>query len=1388
MVRRTEKSARSAARAKGRGRGRPAGAGPSKGLPPGKKTFPIVGVGASAGGLKAFTRLLQSMPEDTGMAFVLIQHLNPAHESRLPHILSRSTRMPVVEVKSGTQVAPNHVYVIPPDADMSISRGTLQLTPQSEDRALHLPVDRFFHSLARERKSRALGVVLSGSGSDGSSGLAEIKAEGGITFAQDEETAQHFSMPFHAISSGSVDFVLSPEEIGQMLIQICRHPCFDPLPPRQDEEPVSPDDAVLQQIMSLLRTETRIDFSQYRQTTIRRRILHRMALLTKRGLPDYLKHLEEKRSEVEALRDGILINVTSFFRDADVFATLKKVVYPRILHAKPAVIRVWVPGCAGGEEAYSLAITLLEVLNDEPNPPIIQIFSTDISDASLAKARSGLYPPGIEAKVSSERLRRFFSREEHGYRISNSLRDLVVFAKQDVAASPPFSRLDLISCRNVLIYMGTALQQRVLSTFHFALNPDGFLLLGRSENTDAASDLFHLVDKKQKIFSKRSAAIRPILHLDRVDREISRASPRQYVDRRPTFRDDLQKAADQIVLCRYAPVGVLINDRMEVLQFRGRTGAYLEPARGAASHDLLKMARHDLALELGAAIREAKKTGILVRRENVWLGAGQENRQVHLEVVPVKLPASKEGGFLVLFFEKAEAGRPPGKSPRQSKPVPVQAPERRDRELDQLQRALSAARECLQSILEQQDAANDDLRRANEEVLASNEEIQSTNEEFQSTNEELETTVEELQSSNEEVEILNAELQNRNEQLNQLNSDLNNLLGSVKIPIVMVGLDFRIRRFNAAAAVILNIAPADIGRSIVDQEPAVSTIDVKRLLVDAFNEVTPVEEEVRDRAGRWFSLRVNPHRGSDNRVEGAILTLVDIDDVKRAQEDLHSVAQYSHAIVETVRQAILVLGPDLRVQTANRTFCKTFQVSASQTEGKLIYELGNGQWNMPGLRTLLEEVLPRHLEFRDVEVTQEFPGVGRRTMLLNAQTLRQTRATTEKILLAIQDITEDKAVKEATAVGSRRKDEFLAMLGHELRSPLAAIVHAIKLMRPLGRTDPEIEQPRAVLERQASHLTRLVDDLLDVARISSGKIHLQKEPTELGAVLLGAVETTKPVMEACNHRLEVSLPEAPVYLDGDAARLIQVFGNLLSNAAKYTEPGGHITLSSSREKDGDEVRVCVRDNGTGIPVEMLSRVFGFFTQCDSSLVNARGGLGVGLAVARSLVVLHGGTIEARSAGPGLGSEFVVTLPVLPEGKGRAARGKKDPIPASRAKRDGVRRVLVVDDHVDSAETLSTLLRLSGQDVRSAHEGLAALEIARGFEPDVVILDIGLPGLSGHEVARRLRDDAGPRPLCIVALTGFGQDDCRARALEAGFDHYMIKPVNLDALLDLLEAR
>jgi Methylase of chemotaxis methyl-accepting proteins len=963
--------------------------------------FPVAGIGVSAGGLEAIIPLLKNLPDNTGMAFVIIQHLEPTRKSMLADILTQSTAMPVREITGNLGIKPNHIYVIPPNSNLSISHGRFQLTTW-EVSGIHLPIDYFFHSLAENLGPKAIGIILSDTSSDGAAGLRAIKAAGGIRFAQDPETARHDSMPRCAIASGDVDFALPPQEIAKELAMLGQQPTIKS--PRADTA-LAGCYGNLNRIFSLLRTVTGVDYSCYKETTIKRRIIRRMILNNIEEFSDYFRYLQHNPAESKALSQDILIGVTSFFREPETFRHLKEEIFPKLILNKPAgdqdPLRIWVPGCSTGEEAYSIAISFLEFSREMHINLPIQIFATDLNAVAVAKARSGIYPQNIRQDVTAEQLDRFFIKVSQGYQISKTVRDLCIFTEQNIVKDPPFSRLDLISCCNVLIYLGPVLQRKVIPLFHYALKPTGYLLLGTSESIGGFVDLFRLVDKNYKFYLKR-CTLTP-LNFDFTVKE-DMTTELKDGEAMNHNQDDLQdgqdilKEADRIMLAKYTPAGVIIDDKMEIVQFRGQTAPYLTHAPGLASLNLYKMLKPDLILEFQKAIQQADGEERPVRKEGLRMNSNDRSRSINIEIFPFKDPVQEKRYFLIAF----EEALPSSLAKKERAGFKLWKPGRKkqadgSRQVNQLKQELAATVEYQQSIIEQRETANEELRAANEE-------IQSSNEELQSMQEEMETAKEELQATNEELTTVNDELRKRNLELIEVNSDLNNLLSGINIPIVILGNDLRIRRITAMAGKVLNLIPTDVGRPLSDIKPNINLPQLEQLILEVINTLAIKEQEVQDRWGRWYSLCIRPYRTLDNKIDGVVLILFDINTVKLNQEQIQISCDYA-AITETIREPFLVLDAELRVKLANRSFYQTFKVSPAETEQQSIFALGDGQWNIPALRALLEKVLPKDTSFSDFKVEHDFPLIGRKVMLLNARRVMGEGKLIPLILLAFEDIT-----------------------------------------------------------------------------------------------------------------------------------------------------------------------------------------------------------------------------------------------------------------------------------------------------------------------------------------------------------------------------------------------
>jgi two-component system CheB/CheR fusion protein len=1165
----------------------------------------VVGVGASAGGLEAFTELLSHLPGDTGMAFVLIQHLDPSHESHLTELLSKASKMPVSEVKDETRVEANRVYVIPPRRNLGISEGVLHTSARPAT-GRNMPIDSFLRGLAAECGSKALGVILSGTASDGTLGLQAIKTVGGITFAQEMRTAKFDGMPGSAIAAGVVDFILPPAAIARQLAAIARA-SQAAIEPGEAIEP--PGDRELTKILRLVRNSTGVDFTHYKHSTLVRRIKRRMALRGFEKLEDYSRDLEQNRDEANALCENCFITVTAFFREPGVFAELKKRIFPALLDGRGPQdpIRIWVPGCATGEEAYSIAICLMEFLDDAKVSVPFEIFATDISEGAIERARAGTYSGAALAHVSPQRLARFFTRAERGYQIAKIIRDVCVFARHNLAQDPPFSKLDLISCCNVLIYLEAGLQRKVLSILHYSLRPTGFLVLGPSEGIGTLSESFHQVLKTHRIYRKLPAADKPVQRLSEGRRTEGRLDPRGRITGGQAGPDVLREA-DRLVLAEPGPAGVIIDDDMNIVHVRGRTAPYLELSPGEPTQNLLKLAREGLIAGLGQAIRAARETNAVTLEDGFRIEGSGQLIEVAIKVIPFRgSPPSKERHFLVLF-EDVE----PNRGPTAIHPRAMQETGGSPR----LRRELIATKEYLRSIVEDNASTLEQLRAANEEAQAGNEE--------------LETAQEELESANEELNTLNEELKISNVEVSQVNRDLTNLLESISIPLVMVGRDLRIRRFTRAVEPMLNLIASDVGRSITDLQPQMELPDLRRLLLDAMEGGNRKPRDIRDSHGRWYSLRILPSLGPDGKIDGAVLMLIDIDAAKRGLD-------FAEAIVETVREPLVILNQNLQVLKANKTFYETFQAAPQETEGRLIYDLGNGQWNIPSLCELLENILPAHSTFRDFEVTHEFEHVGRKVMLLNASEIFNPNAQARAILLAIEDATDRKLAEEALKTTNAELQNFAYALTHDLQEPIRMVVNFTELLgrEYAGKLGEEADRFISYSVEGALRIEALLKALLAYWEVT-GREQDSFASIDCGAVLAKALLNLQAaIVESGAIVISTALPTVVA----EEVMLTQLFQNLISNSIKFRgeeTPRIHI----SAESDAEGWLFSVRDNGIGIDPKDAGRVFGMFKRLHGSEIP---GTGIGLALCKKVVERKGGRIWVESE-TGQGATFKFTIP------------------------------------------------------------------------------------------------------------------------------------------------
>jgi len=1218
------------------------------------QTFPIVGIGASAGGLDAFKRFFGAMPADTGIAFVLIQHLDPTRESLTADLVGSYTTMRVVQAKDGMPVEPNRVYVIPPNAYLSLGKlgprittPTLRISAPTAPRSLRMAVDFFLRSLATAQQENAIGIILSGTGTDGTLGLKDIKACGGMTMVQDPQTAQHDGMPRSAISSGNADYVLAAEKMADVLLKYVRHAAVA-MATRGVPQPTKPDPLLA--VVEILRARTRFDFRGYKMGTLRRRIQRCMSVRHVSDLRDYLALLRKDPAEVAALFKDLLVHVTSFFREPAAWQVLQERAIRRLIADKEpgAPLRVWVPACASGEEAYSLAMVLIEEIQAVGKNHRLQVFASDVDVETLEAARAGSYPEGIAAHVSAERLARFFIKSEHRYQVRKELRDTVVFAQQSLLSDPPFSRLDLISCRNLFIYLESNVQEKLLSLLHFSLLPGGYLFLGSAEGIGMQAELFENVSTKWRIYRRVGPTRHDRVQFPLVPTPVA-AATRESSDVRNPPR--LATLAQNLLLQRYAPACVIINRAREILYFQGRTDDYLTQPSGVPTQDLIAQARHGLRAQLRSAVQDSMRDNQRVALAAVQVRRGNTFRPVKVTVEPLNAGNAEIDCLWLVSLEDVPETTPSAVSPTVTTAAEDAAL------VHQLEYELKSTKEDLQQTIE--------------DVKAANEELMSVNEEFQSSNEELETSKEELQSLNEELTTANAQLGSKIGEIEATNNDLDNLLTSTNIATLFLDAELRIRRFTPSATRLFSLIATDIGRPIGDIAQKFSD---PNLLLDAaavLKDPVAPKTEVQAHDGRWYVRQVLPYRTRDQRTEGVVVTFSDV-----AAEALHEARLYAESIVDTVREPLLVLDGDLRVCSANRSFYSTFHLAQEEAVGKLLYDLGQREWDQPRLRTLLGDVLPQKHALNDLEIVADIKPDGPRSMLLNARAIDRGGSRPHLILLAIEDITERKLAQETLQnnrdlkhfeeqVRQRQSEvshaqristvgELASGLAHELNQPLSAVANSVEACARYVRSkrgDPK--KLLALLEDASAEALRAAT-IVEHLRHFIEKGKPQFERADLG-------EITRHVPHLLAHELakeeivlNLKVPPQPLLIYADSIQIEQIMVNLMQNAIDAIREAPlqrrEIELEVWTAKGFAEV--AVRDSGSGVASAASDRMFEPFYTTKAH------GLGMGLAISRSIIEAHGGRIWVKARLDGArGTTVRLSLPLLPPGKPRSANMK-----------------------------------------------------------------------------------------------------------------------------------
>lgn len=1320
--------------------------------------FPVVGLGASAGGLAAAVRFFEHMPPDSGMAFALVLHVSPEHSSHTANILQRVTRMPVLEVTQSVPIEPDHVYVIAPGLQLSMDDGQLTVERLERQRGRNVTIDVFFRTLARVHGERAIAVVLSGAGSDGSVGLSDIKAEGGVVVVQTPADAEFDGMPAAALRTGRVDMVLPVAEMPQRLLELWEsvrriqlplaHPPLLPDEEAHDTEAGGPADTALAEVLTHLARRTGNDFRQYKRATLLRRLERRMQVTHQADLRSYLGHLQSHPDETSALLQDLLISVTSFFRDPGVFDALQRQLLAdlELRHTPPADLRAWVPGCATGEEAYSLAMVLNEVASARASMAKIQVFGSDIDERALNIARQGAYAQAIASDVPAPRLQQYFRNDVGWYRISKALREQVLFARHNVLCDPPFSRLDVISCRNLLIYLEREAQMQVLEIFQFALEPGGLLVLGSAESADMHLEGFAVVDKKHRIYRAKPLGRRihalPALGAEPVPRTL--APPPAM----PTAHAALMASTHQRLIDAGEPASVALDGSGQVMHVSPGAVRFLRPTEGVPSLALLNQVRPELAPALRAALIQATATGQRVAAWPVVLELAGSPRVVQLSVHPAGEPGA--GLAMRVSFEEFDHLLSPS------------APDE------------SVAVGNATQLLEQE------IRRLSDE-------LQGTIGDSSVSAQALRASNEELQSINEELTTVNYELKVKVEESVKANDDLSNLISSMQIATVFVDRQMRIKRFTPAATDVFNVLPSDVGRPLLDLRHCLECDALGEEVNQVLHTLRFVEQEVRTRNGHFLLMRISPYRTTEDRIEGAVLNFVDVTELRRAQEQLRARDERLRLVAESTRDyAIITLDAGGQVTSWNKGAELMFGYTEDEMLGSHFRRLFPPEDRAAGQPE--SELRQAREHGRALDERWHLRKDGSRFYASGITTPFSDKAGEQGYSKIARDLTErqlldkqredllqtEKLVRQQLEAAGAMRAEFLAIMSHELKNPLNLILMSAELIArdPAAASSAGLRSAVDTIRRTVRSQSQIIDDLLDLSRLNTGKLTLSRLPLQLRPLVERIVDAVRPQAEEAGLHLSLEMAELTVF--ADPVRVEQIVWNLLSNALKFTPAGGAVTLAV--DADHGDARMTVSDTGRGIEPHLLPGVFDMFEQGQGrSLTRREGGLGIGLALVKQLTELHEGRAEAHSDGPGRGARFTVWLPLY---EGATMQG--DLGGPSAGFLHGW-RILLVEDNLEILQALAQVLRSEGGAVTTACSVAEAVALAAAHDFDLVISDLAMPEADGISLLRQLR--ASPRSASwpAIAVSGFSPQQTAHRTEHAGYHAHLTKPLSIQDL-------
>ncbi len=1376
--------------------------------------FTVVAIGASAGGLEAITQLLQNLSPTTGMAYIYVQHLSPDHKSMLTPILSKVTTMKVQDIDDMEKMEPDNFYIIPYNKEIEVIDGHIKLLPRLKHRISNLSIDVLFSSLAETHKENVIGIVLSGSANDGTRGLKEIKLAGGITFAQDE-SAKFSSMPNSAIAEGVVDFVLSPKEIATELGWMSKHPMIKrnitkPTP----EDAIENNNPVLITILQLLHKRKNVDFSHYKMNTIKRRMLRRMIIHKIKTIDQYAKLLLQTNDEIDILYQDLLINVTEFFRDTEAFSLLKKTVLPRLLKDKTQgdTLRIWVAACATGEEVYSIAMTLLEIQQNKAINIPFQIFASDLSAEAIGIARNGEYSISQLKNISPKRLQQFFTKSKDKYRISKSLRDVCVFAQHNILSDPPFSRMDFISCRNFLIYLDTLAQKKAINTFHYALNDGGYLMLGKSETIGTSAQLFTILNKKFKFYTrkKNSGSLRNPDITTRITQAVLSdvnipANP--IPKKMPVLASgNLGNAFDAVLLAQYVPASVIINYDLEILQFKGITTPYLQNSSGKASFNILKMANPEITFELRNAIHHAIKTKQTIRKTGMEMNRDVVKnivQIVNLEVAPLKVEGEEPLLVVVFTGQSMELSEYPMSGAKNNSVA-------KDRRIKKLEEELAAARADMGSITHDQEAANEELQSANEEIISSNEELQSLNEE-------LETSKEEIESTNEELTTSNQELHARIQQIEELYTYYEGIIATVHEPVLILDKNIRIKSANKSFCKMFHVIEDDItGVSLYKLGNNQWNIPRLRELLE---DIVPKNVRFHDfEVENSFpiigqrTMLLNAHRiiQQSQNEELIVLTIADITEVKRLAIELevkqkrvlevqleaknkdlkvieNSNKRYNMLLMQSPFAFAIMQGKDMVVTLANDSI-KEMWGKGKAIEGKSLLEI------LPEIKdgpfpSIISQVFKTGIPYQDYESLVKLKRNDKwEDVYFNFvyQPYFESDASISGVVIIASEITSHVITKNEiiearnnaeikTKIAEdavKAKQQFLSNMSHEIRTPMNAIVGFtnVILKTPLNETQ---KQYINAIKISGTALIVLINDILDLAKVDSGKISFENIPFDLSDSITTMLQLFEIKIKEKNltliHEYDNNIPKI---LEGDPLRLRQIILNLLSNAVKFTNEG-QITLQISlveEDENNAKIEFTLTDTGIGIPTDKLEHIFKNFEQAHQNAKNFYGGTGLGLAIVKQLIENQGGIITIKSElNKGTKFSFILSF------KKSAIKTEAEIATEPEIKIENV-KVLVVEDVALNQLLIKIILMDFGFELDVVENGKIAIEKLQQNKYDIILMDLQMPEMNGFEATGYIREVMKSQ-IPIIALTADVTTVDAEKCITAGMNDYISKPID-----------